>query len=368
MSNQSEGFVLQTAPHAHGPSSVPRIMHAVNISLIPVIVISVLYFGLYVLGLYLIAIASCLATEALIKLIRKQSWRSILDGSGIVTALLLVMVLPPSISPLLVVIGSVVSIFIGKEVFGGIGQNVCNPALVGRAFLAAAYPVPLTTWTPAREVFGFLPSAQTLSMGADGVTGATPLAAARFEGTAEPLLRLFLGQTAGSIGATSVLAILIGGLALMAMGIVRWRMVVSFLGTIAVGTGVFWLIDPTTYASPAVHLLGGGAVFAAFYMVSDMVTTPYMNRGTIIFGVGAGALTVIIRLFGGFPEGVMYAILLMNAVTPIINRLNNPVFGSGKPEGRTAPKPTGPAPNPGGKSEGEKAGAAAGGAQKEAKA
>lgn len=361
MSSTTEGFVLQTAPHAHGPSSVPRIMHAVNISLIPVIVISALYFGVHVLGLYAIAIVSCLGTEALVKVVRKQSWRSIFDGSAVVTALLLVMVLPPSVSPLLVVIGSVVSIFIGKEVFGGLGQNVFNPALVGRAFLAAAYPVQLTTWTPAREVFGFLPPARTMNAVADAASSATPLAAARFEQTAEPFARLFFGQTAGSIGSTSVLFILVGGLALMAIGIVRWRMVVSFLGTVVVGTGIFWLIDPTTYASPLLHLLGGGVVFAAFYMISDMVTTPYTNKGTVLFGVGAGALTVIIRLFGGFPEGVMYAILLMNAVTPIINRMNNRVFGAEPPEA------TGPAPDAGTKSAGGKAGGAEGTAQKEAK-
>jgi len=145
------------------------------------------------------------------------------------------------------------------------------------------------------------------------------------------------------------------------MGIVRWRMVVSFLGTIAVGTGVFWLIDPQTYASPLLHLLGGGVMFAAFYMITDMVTTPYTNRGTVIFGVGAGAITVVIRLFGGFPEGVMYAILLMNAVTPIINRMNNRVFGA------EPPRATGPAPTAGTSASGAKAGGAAG-SQKEAKA
>ena len=368
MSTPTEGFVLEPAPHARGPASVPRIMHAVNISLIPVIVISILYFGIHILGLYLIAIASCLATEVAVKMIRKQSWKSILDGSALVTALLLVMVLPPSVSPLLVVIGSVVSIFLGKEVFGGLGQNVFNPALVGRAFLAAAYPVQLTTWTPPREIFGFLPSARTLSMQADAATGATPLAAARFEATTEPLLRLFLGQHAGSIGSTSVLFIMLGGLALMAMRIVRWRMVLSFLGSVFVFQGIFWLIDPASYSGPVFHLLAGGVVFAAFYMASDMVTTPYTNRGTIIFGVGAGALTVIIRLFGGFPEGVMYAILLMNAVTPIINRMNNKVFGAEPTAPRPAPGPTGPAPSAGAKGSGEKAGGATGQAQKEAKA
>jgi len=337
MSSKTEGFVLQTAPHAHSPASVPRIMHTVNISLLPVIVISILYFGLRVLALYAVALVTCIVAETLVRVIRKQSWKSILDGSAVVTALLLVMVLPPSVSPLLVAIGSAVAIVIGKELFGGIGQNVFNPALVGRAFLAAAYPVQLTTWTAPREVFGFLPQGTTLNSVVDAASGATPLAAALFEGTTESLLRLFFGQTGGSIGATSVLFILIGGLVLMAMGIVRWRMVVSFLGTIAIGTGIFWLINPGSYASPLFHLLSGGAMFAAFYMVTDMVTTPVTNRGTIIFGVGAGALTVIIRLFGGFPEGVMYAILLMNAVTPIINRMNNKVVGA-RPRVRTAGK------------------------------
>jgi Na+-translocating ferredoxin:NAD+ oxidoreductase subunit D len=328
--SSNEGFVLQTAPHAHSPASVHKIMHLVNLSLVPVIVISALYFGARVLGLYAVAIVACLATEAAIKAVRKQSWKSILDGSAIVTALLLVMVLPPAVSPILVALGSVVAIAIGKEVFGGIGQNVFNPALVGRAFLAAAYPVQLTSWSAPREVFGFLPPSETLAAGAEAASGATPLAAARFEATTEPLIRLFFGQTAGSIGATSVLFILIGGLALMAMGIVRWRMVFSYLGTVFLGTGIFWLINPEGYANPVFHLLAGGVMFAAFYMITDMVTTPYTNKGTVIFGVGAGALTVIIRLFGGFPEGVMYAILLMNAVTPIINRMNNRVFGARK--------------------------------------
>ncbi len=327
MSSANEGFVLQTAPHAHGPMSVPRIMHAVNLSLIPVVVMSALFFGARVLMLYAVGIAACLGTEVIIKSIRGQSWRSILDGSALVTALLFVMVLPPSISPLLVAIGGVVSIAIGKEVFGGIGQNVFNPALVGRAFLSAAYPVAMTSWTPAREVFSFVPTGRTLAT-VDSVTGATPLAASRFEGIAEYYLRLFVGQTAGSIGSTSALVIMIGGIALIAMKIVRWQMVVSFLGTIAALTGIFWLIDPTTYADPLYHLLSGGVMFAAFYMISDMVTTPFTTKGTVIFGVGAGLLTVIIRLFGGFPEGVMFAILLMNAVTPIINRMNNRVYGA----------------------------------------
>ncbi len=338
MSDSNEGFILQTAPHAHSPASTPKIMHAVNISLIPVIILSILYFGTGVLGLYVIGVASCVLTEAVVKVIRKKDWRSIFDGSAILTGLLLVMVLPPAASPIAVALGGVVAIFIGKEVWGGLGQNIFNPALVGRAFLSASYPVQMTTWRAPNRVFEFLPRAVTL--GVDGGTSATPLAAARFEATSESLLNLFFGQTAGSIGATSVLFIALGGLALTAMGIVKWRMLVAFFGTIVVGTGIFWLANPEQYASPLVHLLAGGVAFAGFYMMSDMVTSPYTNRGLIIFGVGAGALTVIIRLFGGFPEGVMYAILLMNAVTPIINRYNKQPFGSREAAAlKAAPEP-----------------------------
>jgi Na+-translocating ferredoxin:NAD+ oxidoreductase subunit D len=326
MGTHNEGFVLQTAPHAHSSASIPRIMHAVNISLIPIVIFSVLLFGADVLALYVAGVLSCVATEALVKVVRKRDWRTVFDGSAILTGLLLVMVLPPDSSIIIVSLGGAVSIFIGKEVFGGLGQNVFNPALVGRAFLSAAYPVQLTTWRAPNDVFGFLPPAVT--MGVDSVTGSTPIAAARFEGTSESLARLFFGQTAGSIGATSVLFIMIGGLALTFMGIVKWRMLVSYFATVAVGTGIFWLINPAQYASPLYHLLAGGVAFAGFYMMSDMVTTPYTNRGLIIFGVGAGVLTAVIRLFSAFPEGVMYAILLMNAVTPIINRYNTTPFGA----------------------------------------
>jgi electron transport complex protein RnfD len=332
MGTSNEGFVLQTAPHAHAPSSIPKIMHAVNISLIPIIVFSAFLFGADVLLLYIIGVASCVATEALCKIARKRDWRTVYDGSAILTGLLLVMVLPPDASPVIVALGGAVSIFIGKEVFGGLGQNVFNPALVGRAFLSAAYPVQMTTWRAPNEVFGFLPSAQT--MGMDSVTGATPLAAARFEGTTESLARLFFGQTAGSIGATSVLLIMVGGLALTFMGLVKWRMLLSYFGTVTAVTGVFWLINPAEFINPLYHLFAGGIAFAGFYMMSDMVTTPYTNRGLIIFGIGAGILTAIIRLFSGFPEGVMYAILLMNAVTPIINRYNATPFGAQPKQGK----------------------------------
>jgi len=317
-----DGFILTSSPHAFAPVDTRRIMYLVIVTLLPAAVISVLYFGLRVLLLYGVGILSAMATEAVTKIIRKRSWKSSLDGSAIITGLLLVMTLPPSISPIAVVVGSVVAIFIGKELFGGLGANVFNPALVGRAFLAAAYPVAITTWTAPAALFRFLPQQ------VDATTSATPLAAAKFDHVATPLMNLLLGQTGGSIGETAALLIALGGIVLLLMRITRWPVVVSLLATVYLLGSLFHLINPAQYPSGLFHLLSGGLALGAFYMATDMATTPYTDAGAVIFGIGTGILVIIIRLFGGFPEGVMYAILLMNAVTPLINRgVNNKTFG-----------------------------------------
>ena len=231
-----------------------------------------------------------------------------------------------------VVVGcvAVVAIFIGKEVFGGLGMNVFNPALVGRAFLAAAYPVSMTTWNGPARLFHFL------QPHVDAATSATPLAAAKFDHTFAPALNMLIGQTGGSIGETSALLLALGGIVLIVLGIVRWPIVVSFLGSVFVLGEVFHLFNPAAYPPGLFQLLAGGLALGAFYMASDMVTSPYTDKGGVIFGIGAGVLVIIIRLFGGYPEGVMYAILLMNAVTPIINRyVNNKTFGA-RPKGAEA--------------------------------
>ncbi|TVR05326.1 MAG: RnfABCDGE type electron transport complex subunit D [Spirochaetaceae bacterium] len=326
MSTQVEGFVLTSSPHIAAPSSTQRIMFTVVLTLLPAVVMSVFYFGMRVLGLYVLSIAVCLATEVVCKLLRKRSPMSITDGSAFVTAILLVMVLPPAISPIALALGAVISIFLGKEVFGGIGYNIFNPALVGRAFLSAAYPVQITTWTQPNRFFSFLPAS------VDAQTQATPLAAARFEGVVENIPNLLLGQTGGSIGETGAAFLILGGIALFALKLIRWQNVLAFLGTVFVLTGIFHLIDPETYAGPVFHLFSGGLMLAAFYMITDIVTTPYTPIGNMIFGAGVGLLVVLIRLFGGFSEGVGFAILIMNALTPIINRYTNL-----KPFGYVAP-------------------------------
>ncbi len=317
-----EGFVLTSSPHTFAPVSTRRIMYLVIVTLLPAVVISVLYFGLSVLLLYAVGVVVSVATEAVTKIARKRSWKSALDGSAMITGLLLVMTLPPSISPIAVAVGALVAIFIGKEVFGGLGANVFNPALVGRAFLAAAYPVAMTSWTGPAAVFRFLPRA------VDATTSATPLAASKFDHATTPALSLFFGQTGGSIGETSALFIMVGGLVLLFVGIVRWPVVVSLLGTVFLLGEAFHLGNPAAYPSGLFQLLSGGLALGAFYMATDLVTTPYTDGGGVIFGVGTGILVIIIRLFGGYPEGVMYAILLMNAATPLINRsMNGRVFG-----------------------------------------
>ncbi len=322
MSDKREGFLLTSSPHQFSQASTPQIMYAVVLTLLPAVIMSVLFFGVFVLLLYVVGVGGAVATEAVVKLVRKKDWHTCLDGSAVITGLLLVMTLPPNISPILVALGSVVAIFVGKEVFGGLGANVFNPALVGRAFLAAAYPVSMTTWMAPHAVFGFL-------KGADAASGATPLASAKFEHTFESVGRLLFGQTGGSIGETCALFLIIGGLILIAMRIVRWRTTVSMISTVFLLGGLFWLLNPAIYPNPVFDLFAGGLMLGAFYMATDMVTTPYTYLGSVIFGVGAGVLIVIIRLFGGFPEGVMYSILLMNAITPLLNRsINNRVFGA----------------------------------------
>lgn len=319
---RKEGFLLTSSPHTFSDSSTKKIMYIVVATLIPAAAFSVALFGASVLLLYLVGVGVAIATEAVTKIIRKRDWRSALDGSAVITGLLLVMTLPPSFSPIAVAVGAFVAIFIGKEVFGGLGANIFNPALVGRAFLAAAYPVNMTTWKNPSHLFGFLQAP------VDATTSATPLAAAKFDHIFAPLLNMLIGQTGGSIGETSALLLALGGIVLIALGIVRWPIVVSFLGSVVVLGEIFHLANPAAYPSGVFELLAGGMVLGAFYMATDMVTSPYTDKGGIIFGVGAGVLVIIIRLFGGYPEGVMYSILLMNAVTPIINRfVNSKTFG-----------------------------------------
>ncbi|MCP4751346.1 MAG: RnfABCDGE type electron transport complex subunit D [Proteobacteria bacterium] len=305
-------FVLASSPHDFRDASVPKIMWSVVAALAPTTVMAVYYFGWPAVWLILACTGSALLTEILINAVKGQKL-TVMDGSAAITGLLLALTLPPTLSIYSAILGSVFAIAIGKQVFGGLGYNIFNPALIGRAFLQASFPVAMTTWT--------LPFADF-----DGVSAATPLGNFKFEKVSTSLEPLLTGSIGGSLGETCAVAILAGGLFLLVKKYADWRIPLSFLGTVFVVGGIFWLFDSTNYPDPVFQLFSGGLMLGAFFMATDMVTSPITPKGAWIFGIGAGILLVIIRFFGGLPEGVMYSILLMNSLTPLINRYTRPKF------------------------------------------
>jgi len=319
----AKNLILSSSPHLVGEDSVPKIMWNVVGALLPAVVFGVYYFGFRVLLTVGVSILAAILTEAAINRIRKREL-TITDGSAFLTGLLLAMTLPPTLPLSAVIIGSVFAIFIGKQIFGGLGSNIFNPALLGRAFLQASFPVKMTTWISPKTI--------------DAITSATPLGSFKFESAITPYFDLFVGNIGGCIGETSAIAVIIGGIYLLVKKYADWRIPVSYLGTVFIVGGIFWLINPipsnpelvevgkTYFMDPVAHLLSGGLLLGAFFMATDMVTSPVTTKGTWIFGIGAGFILVIIRLFGGLPEGVMYSILLMNAFTPLINRSTRPKF------------------------------------------
>jgi electron transport complex protein RnfD len=310
-------LVIQSSPHFQGKDSVPGIMYTVIIALLPAVAASVYFFRLRAVGLYVSCLLACLVTEALFLWVRKKPLHSLWDGSAVITGLLLAMTLPPTLSLELAVIGSVVAVAIGKQVFGGLGHNIFNPALVGRAFLQTAFPVAMTTWFPP------------VTLAVDTVTYATPLGNLKFQeavvqGTLTPIKQLFWGNTGGCIGETSAIALLAGALLLIAKKTIDWRIPAGIIFALTAFTGIFWFVDPGKYASPLFHLLAGGLLIGAFYMATDMVSSPVYSKATWIYALGIGLMAGLVRLFGGFPEGVMYSILFMNTLVPLLNRSFRP--------------------------------------------
>lgn len=309
-------LILASSPHFHTKNTVPRIMWNVILALVPATVLAVVYFQWAAVGIILTSVSSALVAEMLVNRVKGEAF-TIPDGSALITGLLLALTLPPSFSLSSTALGSFFAIIVGKHFFGGLGYNIFNPALLGRAFLQASFPVPMTTWTwPLTARYADV----------DGVTAATPLGLFKFEGVSSELTGLLTGNISGSLGETSAIAILVGGLYLLIRKYADWRIPLSFLLATFLVSGVFWLISPESYPSPVFQLFSGGLMLGAFFMATDMATSPVTARGAWIFGAGAGFILVIIRLFGGLPEGVMYAILLMNAFTPIINRYTRPKF------------------------------------------
>lgn len=308
---------IARSPHVHSRWSTQQAMWLVVIALIPSVISAVLFFGLYQLIIIAVSVGFCVATEAAIKAIRKQQI-TIDDGSVVITGLLLALILPPNFSLVSTAIGAIVSVGIGKEVFGGLGFNIFNPALVGRAFLQAAFPVPITTWVKP-------------NFNADAISSATPLSAMKFDNKFEAINNLFIGNIGGSLGETSAIAILIGGLFLLVTGVINYRVPLAMILSAIIFGGIFWIVDSSLYPNPAFHIFAGGFLFGAVFMATDWVTSPLFSKGMWIYGTSISLMIIIIRLFGGLPEGVMYSILLMNAFVPLINKYTKPqIFGEAK--------------------------------------
>jgi electron transport complex protein RnfD len=315
-------LVLSTSPFLHTGLTTPRIMSEVLWSLVPILLVGCWYFGVGVLLVVAAATAGAVGTEWFFSRSRQPS--PLADNSALLTGVLLGLILPPGFSLWMAFLGGVAAIGLGKLIWGGLGQNVFNPALVGRAFLQASFPTAITTWeapdqgilTVSKSLFAApLMQAQT-----DAVSSATPLGLAKFSNEITSLFSLMTGNVGGCIGETSSLLLILCGLWLAFRKVYEWRLPVSTLLSVALFSGILHLIKPDAYPGPLFMLLSGGLLFGAVYMVTDPVSTPVTTKGAWIFGFGVGFLVVLIRLFGGLPEGVMYAILLMNAATPYINQ------------------------------------------------
>lgn len=324
---------LTASPHLKSPDSTPTIMWTVVGSLAPVVGAAVYFFGLSAILVLSAAVVGAVLTERAF-----GQPGSLKDGSAAITGLLLGLTLPPGFPMWMAFVGGVVAIGLGKLIFGGLGQNVFNPALLGRAFLQAAFPAAITTWPLADGSWTAL-RGDNLAVplmrpdAPDVITTATPLGLMKFEFEPTEIMDLLIGTTSGSLGETSALLILLGGGYLALKNFLNWRIPVGIFVTVAAFGWVLYAIDPARFPSPLFHLLSGGLMLGALYMATDMVTSPVTNAGCWVFAFGIGVLVVLIRTWGGLPEGVMYGILLMNSLVPFINRATQPrVFGTGRLE------------------------------------
>ena len=297
-------------------------MRWVIVALMPALIASFMVFGLGSLIVTATSVVSCLFFEWFITRVFLKKPSTLADGSAIITGILLAFNLPSNLPIYMIVVGALVAIGIGKMAFGGLGNNPFNPALVGRVFLLISFPAKMTSWPVPHQLTAY----------ADAVTGATPMnligqIAGGNTAAADqlPALKdLFLGNIGGCLGEVSALALLIGLLILLWRRVITWHIPVTILATVAVLTGIMWMINPVLYVNPLYHLCSGGLMLGAIFMATDYVTSPMTPKGMVWYGIGIGFLTVVIRYFGSYPEGMSFAILLMNAVTPLINNWCKP--------------------------------------------
>ena len=347
-------LTVSCAPHIGGPFSTRRVMGDVIIALVPAMLAGLYFFRGLALVLIPTCVLTCVITEWLCNLIRRKEkpLESLGDLSAVITGIILAMSLPPAIPFWAAIIGGVFSIAVGKMVFGGLGSNVFNPAMAGRAFLTASFGILMTTWTVPATIDAALPKVSPNMP--DAITQATPLGwskqairnkpaksehVAHIDNTVAgkagfvnaQLKNLFVGSTSGCLGETSKLALALGAIYLLIRQVINWRISLAvLLSTFAFGS-IGYLANHTTYISPIAHLATGGILFCAFFIATDPVTAPLTNKGAWLFGAGIGALTILIRVVGEYPEGVMYAVLIMNGFTPLIDRLCKVIPAGGKP-------------------------------------
>lgn len=325
MSEENAKLVVSSSPHAHSGASVPRIMFDVVLAMVPAMLAAVYLFGMNAVRLMVVCTVASVITELLCRKAMKRDV-GITDWSAVVTGILLAFNLPPDLPSWMAAVGAIFAIGVAKQIFGGLGYNPFNPALIARVALLVSFPVPMTTWSTRFAV--------------DATTYATPLneaKAAISTGAALPafdgsvMMDYMIGRMGGCIGEVSAVALLIGAAYLLYRKVITWHTPVFYIATVALITTVLMLINPAANMNPLFHIFTGGLILGAFFMATDMVTTPVTAKGQIVFGVGCGVLTVIIRRWGGYPEGVSFAIILMNAVTPLINRATQPrIFGHSK--------------------------------------
>ena len=319
-------FNVSPSPHLQSAETTRKLMYGVVIALSPALAAAIWFFGMGAIIVTLVSVISCVATEYLIQKYILKTKPSVTDGSAVVTGLLLAFNVPSNLPVYIIIIGAIVSIGVAKMTFGGLGSNPFNPALVGRVFLLISFPVQMTSWPlPAGFNTGY----------ADAVTGATPLgvmseglrngeAVSAMMEQIPSHMQLFYGYLGGSMGEIAALALIIGGIYMIARKIITWHIPVTILLTVALFTGILWAVDPGKYADPLFHLLTGGIMLGAIFMATDYVTSPMTVKGMVIYGIGIGVITVLIRTWGAYPEGVSFAILIMNAFVPLLNMYIKP--------------------------------------------
>lgn len=319
-------ITISPSPHVYEDTTVKRLMFDVVIAMLPVLAISIYFFGMGAIIVTLTAVVSCLAFEWLIQKYMLKQEPSITDGSALVTGILLAFNVPTNLPIWIIIVGSLVAIGVGKMSFGGLGNNPFNPALVGRVFLLISFPVQMTSWP--------VPTGFSNSY-TDAVTGATPLGIMKEGiGAGESVsaimdkipshMEMFYGHMGGSMGEIAAVALLLGFVYLLIRKVITWHIPISIIATITIFTGILWMINPESNADPLFHLLTGGVLLGAIFMATDYVTSPMSVKGMWIYGVGIGLITVLIRVFGAYPEGVSFAILIMNAFVPLINMYIKP--------------------------------------------